>query len=92
MGHYYTAVLTSAKHIFGDSMGDPVADEINRMLINSPEGLTRTQINNNLGRNKPSTQISRALGVLLGQGLVFIENHETAGRDIERWFSVKYRT
>ena len=81
----------SAKYIFGDSMGDPIADEINRMLIHSHEGLTRTQISNNLGRNKPSTQIGRALGVLLDQGLVFMAKRETGGRPEEVWFSSKYR-
>ncbi len=82
----------SAKYIFGDSMGDPIADEINRMLIHSHEGLTRTQISNNLGRNKPSTQIGRALGVLLDQGLVFMAKRETGGRPEEVWFSSKYQT
>ena len=64
----------------------------NRMLIHSHEGLTRTQISNNLGRNKPSTQIGRALGVLLDQGLVFMAKRETGGRPEEVWFSSKYQT
>ena len=81
----------SAKYIFGDSMGDPVADEINRMLINSPDGMTRTDISNLFGRNIKSNQIGRALGELLKQGSVFKLNRETDGRPKEVWFSSKYR-
>jgi hypothetical protein len=32
----------SARFIFGDSLGDPVADELLRALRKSPHGLTRT--------------------------------------------------
>ena len=82
----------SARYIFGDSLGDPVADYINRMLINSPAGLTRTEISTMFGRNKKSDEISRALGTLLEQELVLKEEIETEGRTVEKWFSAKYRT
>ena len=83
---------TSAKHIFGDSLGDPVADEINRMLLNVPDGMTRTDISNLFGRNIKSHQISRALGALLKQGSTFMLKRKTDGRAEEVWFSVKHRT
>ncbi len=83
----------SAKYIFGDSLGDPVADEINRMLINSPDGLNRTNINKLFSGNRSSNQIGRALGSLLSQGQAYYENHKSdGGRDSEIWFSVKHRT
>jgi hypothetical protein len=41
----------SAVHIFGDAIGDPVADEILRALQAAPDGLTRTAINELFGRH-----------------------------------------
>jgi hypothetical protein len=42
----------SARYIFGTILGHPLADEICRMLRQmAPEGMTRTDINNALGRN-----------------------------------------
>jgi hypothetical protein len=61
------------------------------MLINSPDGMTRTDISNLFGRNIKSNQIGRALGELLKQGSVFKLNRETGGRPEEVWFSSKYR-
>src|ERR1700730_9542763 len=34
----------SAAHIFGDSIGDPIADDILRALRSAPEGMSRTDI------------------------------------------------
>ena len=77
----------SVRHIFGDSLGDPVADEILRALRNTPAGLTKTDIGNLFGRNKTSAQITRALTGLLTAGLVRFANEETDGRHAERWFA-----
>lgn len=44
--------LASAKWIFGDQLGDPVADEILRNLRANPDGLTRTDISDLFGRNR----------------------------------------
>ena len=54
----------SARYIFGDSLGDPVADEILRALRERPEGMTRTELMHHFGRHLSSEQIGRALGVL----------------------------
>ena len=54
----------SARFIFGDSLGDPVADEILRALRERPEGMTRTELMHHFGRNLSSEQIGRALAVL----------------------------
>jgi len=77
----------SARYIFGDSMGDPIADEIIRMLRQTAEGLTRWDISNHFGRNKPASAIARALGALVELGLVRSEGESTGGRPSERWFA-----
>lgn len=55
----------SANLIFGDSLGDPVADDILAALRRSAAGMTRTDINNLFGRNRTSEQIAGALATLI---------------------------
>jgi len=78
----------SARFIFGESMGDPVADEIQKALKANPEGMTRTDISNHFGRNKQASQIGRALSLLSENGLVYCrkEMPEYGGRPVEKWF------
>lgn len=78
----------SAKFIFGDALGDAVADEILQALRNNLHGLTRTQISDLFGRNRGKDQIGRALGTLLEYGLVQMDLKETNGRQAERWYAV----
>lgn len=77
----------SARGIFGDSLGDPVADEILRALRNAPKGMTRTEIRDLFGRNRRSDDVGRALGQLLEQGLVEFHSEDTGGRPAERWIA-----
>ncbi len=77
----------SARFIFGNALGDPTADlligEIERA---GEEGLTRTQINSEiLQRNTPSSEIDRALQLLLREGRIIRERAETKGRPKERY-------
>lgn len=81
----------SARHVFGDALGNPVADEILRALRDSSSGLTRTQINELFGRNRIASEIARALSVLLQQGFAGSQTETTGGRNVERWFA-KRRT
>jgi len=81
----------SARYVFGDALGDPVADEILRALRDSPDGLTRTQISELFGRNRKASEILRALSVLLHHGFANSQTEATEGRTIERWFA-KRRT
>ena len=81
----------SARFIFGESLGDPVADEIHRALKGNSEGMTRTELYNYFGRNRKSEQIGKALALLQENGLANCrkEPPETGGkRPIERWFSI----
>ena len=65
--------------IFGDPLGDPLADEILRLLRTIPDGVPQTEISNYFRRHKPAVQIVRALKLLTDQGLVTWEAQETAG-------------
>src|SRR5262249_16900703 len=77
----------SARYIFGDALGDPVADELLRALRATPNGLTRTAIRDLFGRNLHSHEIDRALGLLLEDGLAYPSRPQTGerGRPEERW-------
>lgn len=78
----------SARHIFGDSLGYPEADEILRALRSSPSGLTRTQIQHLFQRNRSADQLHKALGYLSGHQLARCVSEPTEGRSAERWFAV----
>jgi hypothetical protein len=80
----------SVHFVFGDSLGDPVADELLRALRGAfPAGLTRTEISNYFQRNVPANQIGRALGLLLQEKLVRREPEQTGGRPSERWYALR---
>ena len=79
----------SALRIFGDSLGDPVADDILRALrLSGPGGMTRTEIYNLFGRHRRSDQIGPALQLLREKRQVRSETRETSGRPSEVWVAV----
>jgi hypothetical protein len=78
----------SVYYVFGDHLGDPLADELQRTLRASPNGLTRNDLMNYLGRHQSSDRIGRALGLLLQHKLARCERQDTGGRPAERWFPV----
>lgn len=78
----------SARYIFGQRLGDPVADELLRALRQAPTGLTRTEIRDWFGRNRKSHEIDRGLELLDRQGLVHKTLEQTGTRPAERWFAV----
>ena len=70
----------SAKYIFGDCLGDPVADQILTALRQAGDvGMTRTAISGIFGRNEVAGRISNALVLLLGKGKARMGNQS------ERW-------
>ena len=76
----------SARFIFGNSLGDAVADEILRALRERPDGLTRSDIRDHFGRNKRSGEIDRALNMLQEYGRAHPATEKTGqGRPAERW-------
>jgi hypothetical protein len=74
----------SARFIFGDKLGDPVADAIVEALRRHGE-LSRWDLSNLLGRNVASGRIGHALAGLFRQGLARPERRETGGRPAEVW-------
>jgi len=79
----------SARYIFGDATGDPVADDIMEALrAVGAEGISRTQIRDLFGRHKSADRINRALGELLKLGRVRKEDVPTGGRPTEKWYAV----
>jgi hypothetical protein len=76
----------SARYLFGDSTGDPVADEIYRALTSATEGLTRKEIRDLFSRNRSKEELDRALATLERFGLASQrEDSGGPGRPIERW-------
>ena len=60
----------SARHIFGDMLGDPVADLILQTLRRDANGMTKSDISRLFGNHLPADTIGKALGELLRAGKV----------------------
>jgi hypothetical protein len=75
----------SACWAFGDSLGDPLADEIYRALLDEPDGLTRSAIRDLFSRNRSSKDIGQALNRLATTGRIHVERHQQRGRPAELW-------
>jgi hypothetical protein len=78
----------SAMYIFGEALGDPVADELFRALRNNPDGLTRTAVRDLFSRHGNGHQLDRALRALAELGRARCVKEETGGRPVERWFAI----
>ena len=76
----------SASFIFGDTLGDPVADEILRAVRSAgTDGLTRTEISKLFSRNQSSAQLARAINSLISRNLVkLVKDPDGPGRPVER--------
>lgn len=80
---------TSARQIFGDSLGSPVADAILKALkAAASAGMSRTDISNLFGHNQSAGQIQFALDLLSERGKAVRNRVPTGGRPIEMWFAV----
>jgi hypothetical protein len=79
--------LKSVEYVFGDMLGDQVADAILAALKAAGKtGMTRTEISALFSRNVPSNQIARALGELSGRKLAHRQKGDAAnGRPPEVW-------
>jgi hypothetical protein len=80
----------SAAYLFGDRLGDIVADTIlNRLKQVWPANLTRTEISLLFHRNQSATAIDRALAQLKDLHLADVEKDaSSSGRPVERWFYI----
>jgi hypothetical protein len=81
-------VFDSARLIFGDATGDPVADRIREELNEAGDaGLSRTQISLKLGRHTSAERIGGALAQLTALGVVERQTVRTEGRSVELWLA-----
>ena len=79
----------SARYIFGQRLGDPIADELLHALRKHPTGMSRTEIRDWFRRNRKAEEIDRGLDLLMKQGLAYPqEESRSGGRPVERWFAV----
>jgi len=86
----WTYSLDSARWIFGDSLGDPTADEIWALAKDRPHGVTRTEVRDLFSRNKKAREIDRALTVLEDAGrLQRHTSRDGRGRPAEEWLPVR---
>ena len=77
----------SAGYIFGDALGNKVADQILKAVRNTPGGMTRNDIHNLFGRHRSSEEVGAALHILAEHTLIEFEMEDTGGRPGERWFA-----
>ena len=77
----------SARVIFGDALGNNVADQILKALGKAPGGLTRNDLRDVFGRHRSSEEIGVALQVLSDHHLAECVREGTGGRPVERWFA-----
>ena len=78
--------LDSARWIFGDTLGDPTADEIWALAKDRPQGVTRSEVRDLFSRNKKAREIDRALTVLEEAGRLTRTSHSDGrGRPAEIW-------
>jgi hypothetical protein len=79
----------SVSCIWGDALGDPVADEILRALRQAgAAGRTRTELRDRFGRHRGADEIGQALAALAAAGNAqCIMRADTGGRPAEVWFA-----
>ena len=65
---FWNYSAASARWVFGDSIGDPTADEIWAEARERHDGITRTEVSNPFSRNKKAREIDRALQALIDAG------------------------
>lgn len=78
---------SSAEYVFGNRLGDPVADAIAEALTTAGDvGMSRTEISKLFQRHRSETQIVGALGLLERFHRAHVQTVETGGRPEQRWF------
>jgi Protein of unknown function (DUF3987) len=81
---------SSARFIFGDAIGESLADEILRVLRQAgSNGMSRSELYRLFTLAKPGAKVAAALIRLLGAGKVRRQQHNSPHRPpIEMWFAV----
>jgi hypothetical protein len=81
---------SSVRYIFGESLGNPLADDILLALREAPQGLTRDEMHRTVFKgHKGSADIARALKLLHSLKLAEpLPKQTTGGRPAERWVAI----
>lgn len=80
----------SAAFIFGDSIGNPLAERVLQLLQQAPEnGLSLAAIYERLSGHVERDELHAALKQLHGQGLAECRKMKTSGRPLQVWFATK---
>ena len=84
----------STRWVFGDSLGDPTADDIWALAKDRATGVSRTEVRDLFSRNKKAREIDRALTTLVDAGrLQRTRGHDrTTGRPAEIWIPRRQTT
>ncbi len=84
----WSYAVDSAAFIFGDALGDPMADAVLDALRGAgASGLSMTELHAHFRNNRNANDLRRALGMLLDHDLAHVRTDRTAGRPAERWYS-----
>ena len=79
----------STRWVFGDSLGDPTADDIWALAKERAHGISRTEVRDLFSRNKKVREIDRALATLVDAGrLQRHQSNDGTGRPAEIWVPV----
>jgi hypothetical protein len=82
--------LASARHLFGDRLGNSKAEKIFDALRQAPQGMTETDISTLVfKRNVKAEAIKEALSLLKKARWIKSETETTGGRDAERFFPTR---
>ena len=82
----------SARFIFGDSLGNPVADDLLEALhMAGASGLSRSEMSREVfGRNRSAREIAQALAVLSEHRLAWGDvDRSGVGRPVECWYGTR---
>lgn len=78
----------TAYRLFGTATGDPLADDLLRVLQRHPAGIGRWALHQEVGKHIPAARIGSALETLGAAGKARHEMRQTGGRDAEVWFAI----
>jgi hypothetical protein len=84
----------SAVWALGDATGVPLAEQLYRILVDNPEGLTLTRLRDSQHRNVPAAQIREALAALERAGRAECRKikNPAGGRPAELWIATTPET